>query len=386
MRIGMKKGVLGGVAVLGLGLSVALLAQAQSGRRVTVGLKKTSDHLYFSGVIKPIHRQPIPSPVEGVVRSMVVRYGQSVKPHDLLLTLSSTELSSKYYDAFVVYLRAKDKVGQGKKEAERFRTLWKAGIISKNAYLKDQRSVEDSYLDWLKAKHLFEETANKVGHVNLAELERLSLSDRQAIEAMMRETVVVDVLAPVGGMVLLPDKAGGKPEDPALYVGAKVTEGQALFQLADLSGFSVEVNVNEVDINRMKPGLKAVVTGPAFPNHPLVGTVSQVNTSEALLGGRFSSSVVVFPVTITIKSVSPSTLAQVHSGMSAKVAIELSNQQALRVPLKAVIEHEGKPFVRRVDPATQAIQEVPVTLGKTTVRDVVVTQGIVAGDTIIVFH
>ncbi len=133
--------------------------------------------------------------------------------------------------------------------------------------------------------------------------------------------------------------------------GDQVNPGSIAFRLDDLSRLLVDVEVSEVDINRIKIGQEAVLTFDAVLAKEYHGTVTEV-----ALVGTTSQGVVSFKVTVELEDADE----DVRSGMTAGVNIVVSQlENVLLVPNRAVRLQNGDRVVyvlRSDNPLPQAVQ------------------------------
>ena len=119
--------------------------------------------------------------------------------------------------------------------------------------------------------------------------------------------------------------------------GDQVAAGGTAFQLDDLSQLLVDVQVSEVDINRVAVGQSAVITFDAAPEREYRGEVTAV-----ALSGTIDSGVVNFRVTVELTD--PDEF--VHPAMTAAVNIVVTElQDVLLVPNRAVRVLDGQRVV-----------------------------------------
>ncbi len=121
------------------------------------------------------------------------------------------------------------------------------------------------------------------------------------------------------------------------------SSGSPIFQVSDLSTMLVKININEVDIQKIKPGLLTEVTIDASRGITFVGHVHKVapaalTSSSANAGTDTSSStstqnVIRFPVEIQIDRAD----ARLKPGMSARCSIIVARHpNVLRIPTNCV--------------------------------------------------
>ncbi len=156
--------------------------------------------------------------------------------------------------------------------------------------------------------------------------------------------------------------------------GDQVGPGTVAFGLADLSRLLVEVEVSEVDINRVRPGQPVTLTLDAVP-----GRTYEAEVVEVGLTGTVVQGVVSFPVTVEILHADE----QVRPGMTTAVNIIVEQiEDVLLVPNRAVRLQDGKRVVYVLRNGTPVA--VPVVLGASSEENSQVLEGdLHVGDLII---
>lgn len=106
--------------------------------------------------------------------------------------------------------------------------------------------------------------------------------------------------------------------------------------IADFSKFKVVVPVDELDINKIKIGDKAVITADALPGQSFNGEVTDIADQGTSQGG-----VATFNVTVTFDKAEG-----LKAGMTADVEIIAEQKDnVVMVPIEAVMERNGQKFV-----------------------------------------
>ncbi len=135
--------------------------------------------------------------------------------------------------------------------------------------------------------------------------------------------------------------------------GDQVNPGALAFRIDDLSHLLVDVQVPEIDINRIRVGQPARLTFDAIPGKEYNGKVVQVGQVGTAVAG-----VVNFTVTIELENADQA----VRPGMTAAVNIVVDQiENALIIPNRAVRLRDGKRVVFLLKDGTAT--PVPVTLG-----------------------
>ncbi len=158
-------------------------------------------------------------------------------------------------------------------------------------------------------------------------------------------------------------------------VGDLVDNGQTALVLADVTSLQIEVDVSEVDINRIIVGQEVNLTADAAPGQTFTGTVSDIAYM-----GRSQQGVVTFPVTVVIPNPDPA----LRPGMTASVAIVTDRRtNVLTVPNRAIRVSGGQRTVTVLFEGQQI--PVPVTLGLTSETTSEIVGGQVReGDTVVI--
>lgn len=156
--------------------------------------------------------------------------------------------------------------------------------------------------------------------------------------------------------------------------GDVVAGGTVAFGLADLSRLLVDVQVSEVDINRVAAGQAVSLTFDAVPSRTYQGEVIEVG-----LAGMTVQGVVNFEVTVAILDADES----VRPGMTAAVNIVVEQiEDILLVPNRAVRVQDGERIVYVV--RGEGLEAVPVVLGASSDTDSQVVEGdLQVGDLIV---
>ena len=143
------------------------------------------------------------------------------------------------------------------------------------------------------------------------------------VEAAWANMELAAIRAPFDGMITSVE----------IKRGDQVTPGSVAFSLADFSPLLVDVQLSEIDINRVEVGQSVELVFDAIPERSYEGTVIEIG-----LVGNTVQGVVNFPVTIEI--IDPD--EAVRPGMTAAVNIIVEQiEDVLRIPNRAVRLRNG---------------------------------------------
>jgi len=143
------------------------------------------------------------------------------------------------------------------------------------------------------------------------------------------------ITAKKSGLVIYPSAAAWK-RTPDITEGATVRKDQVLLLMPDLTKMQVKVGIHESIIERMRPGLKAIVK---LPDKTLEAKVTKV-AAVTRPSGWWTGNVVKYDTIIELpgdKDLKP--------GMSAEVEVILaSHEDVITIPVAAVVETERGDF------------------------------------------
>lgn len=347
--------------------------------RYTVKAQPLHKTLHFTGTVQPLRESTLVSPLNAVVESMHVHYGQMVKKGDVILTLNSAELQKQYNDTLTEYLKAKDSYSIAKAKFVGTKDLWNAGLMSKNNYLSERSNVDTTHVTLMQVTRKLTEMIEKTDEHSAASLSDLSLADFDKVrKALTSNHNIIQLKAPADGVMLYPPKAG---DDKAtrIGVGSAVKSGQVIALLGDLRGISVEIDVPEIDIDKIKTGMRARISGVAFGKHQLEGRLVAVNAqaSNTSSGGLPS-----FTAVVEVSQLTAEQQPWIKVGMSAAIELSVEGIDQLLVPIAAVSREKGQSVVR-VQNDKKQIEKRVITTGSAQADSVVIETGLEAGDVVV---
>ncbi|URZ18192.1 efflux RND transporter periplasmic adaptor subunit [Clostridium felsineum] len=159
--------------------------------------------------------------------------------------------------------------------------------------------------------------------------EQLALqSDQNDLASAEMQQNNMTVITPIGGLVVNKNNNNGD----------STQQGKALITVADTSSLKINLAVDELDIAKVQVGQKADIKFDAISGKTYSGTVQTI--SEL---GTTTNNVTTYSVGLNVDNAD----AAVKLGMSANVNIKVaSKQDALVIPIEALVEKNGKKYVR----------------------------------------
>lgn len=357
----------------------------------------------FQGRLIPGEMLQLYSPYEGEIKHIWVRNGQEVKAGDPLVEVHATKLKQAIESANVVFLskeaqfkhltnfkssieyrqlytafqRAKRHAEYSQQRFQDSQSLLELGIISKDEFNQDRRSYEETQQSWRDAEQLLFESEKKAQppFLTIAELE-YQLARQQLTHLQSIQTKLL-IRAPFGGRVLYSETEG----DKRLAVGTQVLQKQPLISVADLNHAQLLTQVDESTVIRLQPGLKTKLRFQAFPNEEIEGTIASIDPKVTRIQDQQAPR---YLVRVDFKM--PSRIEQsLYFGMTAAISVNLRTDSELyHLPKQAVLYHNQQYWVRKINPETQVVSEIPIQFELVDDHLAAVRQGIAAGDCLVI--
>ncbi|WP_321491444.1 GAF domain-containing protein [uncultured Desulfobacter sp.] len=375
-----------------------------SGGTWVVKPEPVSSGISLTGNIEPLEIINVISPFSGRITSKHFFYGKEVQKGDLLLKLDTSALKVRLREAQSALIKAQQNYNKIKawntsnevsrarrsfikarnalealnRKSQDTKKLFDRGIVSALELESVTSQFDNQKLDFETIKEELE-TVLEQGDKQHVDIARMQLENArslvQDIEAKIEKS---DVRALATGVVIRPTGAESiQPEN--FQIGGAVADNSILLAIGNLEGLTVRTKADEVDIGKIRAGQKVVVTGDAFPNVSLEGSIRDIASQ-----GR-GTKVPTFDVTVAINNVSPEQKQKVRLGMTAILEVNVyENPSALLVPLTAVKQSGSKSFISIRDRVSGQVKDVEVETGMTTLHSVEIVKGIQAGDTVVV--
>lgn len=165
----------------------------------------------------------------------------------------------------------------------------------------------------------------------------------------------------------------GTMSRPALAAGDFAPTNSALGAILDTTKILFRAEVDEYDIGKLREGLAATVKVPALGDAVFRAKIDAISPAADVI-----NSISVFRVSIVVDN----TDGKLRPGMSADITILVSNEKGLLVPLKAVTTVRSRSYVDVSVPGG-VVDSRRVSLGSNDGRNVVVTEGLEAGEAVL---
>lgn len=334
--------------------------------------------LYFTGNIQPLHESTLSSPMDAVVETMNYHYGQMVDKDAVVVILNSSELQKQYNETLTDYLKAKDSFSIAKAKFSGTQDLWDAGLLSKNNYLSEKSSLDTARVTLMQATRKLTEMLEKMDDKKEQNLSTLSIAQFDKVrQALTTQHNRIHLKTPTGGVLLYPPKSNDEKNN-RIAVGSAIKSGQVIALVGDLSGISVEIDVPEIDIDKIHTGMEATITGVALGKQTLHGKLVAVNAQASLTSGGGLPS---FNAIVEVKHLTPEQRRWVKVGMSANIQLSVDSDTSLMVPIAAIKQDKGASVVMIRTPQGQ-LEKRLITTGAAQADKVIVNGGLNEGDVV----
>lgn len=315
-------------------------------KRVRVaGVEATSDtrELRFSGVTRAARHARLAFSIGGRVISRPIKVGDQVKKGQILARLDGRELANAIATAKGTLGEVAARRAQVERDVERTQRL-----VDAKAATEEELERSRAGLDAVRA-------AEETGQARLRETERLAGENR--------------LTAPYSGTVT----------EIFFETGEHAGPGQPVVTLSGDGDLELEVEVPESTVPRIQEGGEVQVSLPLM-DRTVIGNITSVGRTAAGRGR-------LFPVVATISETAAKNNGIVI-GATAELALRLESENALSVPVEAVVNPGGRrPALFRTTTAageTKA-QKIQVEVGALLGNRVVVRAGDLAvGDLVVV--
>jgi len=308
--------------------------------------------------------------------------GSWVKKGDLLVQLESEkykigvqEAESALQVAIAQLEKAKaEKQAQIYKE-EGAKQSYESLLGLKEKGFAMESEVEESRLAYL-------ELQSKTSSFDAAVNQEKSKVDqaRNALEQIKLKLSANAVYAPMEGLVVYA-YVGRAEEGKKVEVGMTPYEGQPLMELPDISSMTVETEVNEMDVQKVKIGQPVAISLDALPGVTFQGKVAKIGSLARHKVSKVSgkrTGVKVFSVLVQVTDADE----RLRPGLSANVSILINEFDSVTyAPVEAIFNSEGRTvaWVQR----GRKTEQVEVECGTSNDKFVIIRSGLRPGDKVL---
>jgi HlyD family secretion protein len=320
----------------------------------------------------------------------IVPEGTIVKQGDIVAELDRSTLANKLEEVRLALTKAEAQYEQAMLDSTLTLSTARENIRTMELQLEEKRLAKEQAVYEAPTVRRQAEIDHEKAERALAQARSDYTTKTEQARAKMREVgadvqrqrnlfqVVQDVMsgftirAPAPGMVIYVKEWNGRKRTTGSQVNAWEP---GVATLPDLTQMESVTYVNEIDVRKLAVGQPVVLTLDADPTKRLTGTVTSVaNVGEQ----RPNTDAKVFEVKVRVQEADTT----LRPGMTTGNAIEtMKLNVALYVPLEAVSNVDGIPFVYRQDGGRVTKQEVIT--GPMNDDEVVIVRGLEENDRVL---
>ncbi|MBP2019384.1 RND family efflux transporter MFP subunit [Symbiobacterium terraclitae] len=288
---------------------------------------------HASGQLKPILSITVTAKVPGRVVAVHRQMGDAVQEGDLLVELDDKDLANQLAAAQAQYTQAEAQRSEAARQASRLEALLAQGAVSHQQaeQIRTQLTLATAAVEAARAQ---------------LELAKSSYEGAR-------------ITAPADGVL------AARYVEPGALIGA----GTPVFQLVDLSTVVVDTGVAEAAINSVRPGVAVPVTVPAL-GETFTGEVESVSPQMDAQTRSYK-----------VRVLLPNPDGALKGGMFAEVEFPLEEREGVLIPVNALLEGSGEPYVYVVEDGVA--RRVTVSVAVRSDQQVLV-EGIAEGDQVVV--
>lgn len=308
-----------------------------------------------NGKVEPLTEAEVRARLDGRVVE-IPEPGTGVRRGDPLVRLDGSAVASQLATAESERLAAQESLRAARSEVEAARRRFEI----------DQELFREGAIT--RARFSESELAFRAARGSAESLSREVPLRTDALDLRIRE------LSAQRDAATMPSPVDGTVFRTDVKRGAAVKAGDPLLAVADLGRLRVRANVDQVDLGRVHPGARVIVTSNAYPGREWKGAVSEVVPHVIVKESR--------AVSESLAVLDPPTEGLVP-GMTVDVEIVVAESPAaLVVPADAVVSRGGESFVYLLDGSR--VRERKVRTGLASVTSTEIVEGLSAGDVVVV--
>jgi len=345
--------------IAAIGAVVFFLVSMRSGDKepeyteITVERGNLIEKALAVGKIDPDHEIVIKSQVSGIVEKIHREVGEIITQGEPLMVVmpkpTPLELAEAQRQLELAHLNSKYLNNELSRSTELFNENYISGKDHERAQ-KNSQEAEMRVNQMQERLELMENGSSQIGDV--------------LIESVIR--------APTNGMILERLVNEGDPIVPL----TSYQPGTELMRVADMDDLIFIGTVDEIDVGKISPGMRAEIHIGALPDESLAGELYFISPKS-----RIKDNVIVFDIKIRIVDTNALTL---RAGYSASADIIVTEKaDALYIPERLVTFSNDSTFVTMKDAATDSLVQRMVALGFSDGLSVEILDGLTDGDIVI---
>ena len=385
---------------VGIGLAIVLLigivafAATRGGTKIDpsklakVEKGDLAKSVVATGKVTPIIKVEVKSKASGIVKKLLVDYGDHVSKGQLLAQLDKVEIQAQVEQSRAAleaaqanfkstqadFERAKvDAEGPDvpllKRAYDRATGMAKDGVVSASALDDAEKNYEMSL-----NKQNVSKAQVTVLKAKIAQAEAQVAEDQANLKQLEEQLSYTDIVSPIDGIVLSRDVQMGDAVSSILVLGSSAT---LVMTLGDTSEVYVKGKVDESDIGKVYLGQPARIKVESFKDKTFTGKVTKISPM-----GVEKDNVTTFEVRVSIQN--PGGELKAEMTANAEIILE-EHKNVLQIPEGAIIyDKDKKASVEIPDPkGKEGKDKVAVNIGISNGAKTEVLSGLKEGNQVV---
>jgi HlyD family secretion protein len=325
-----------------------------------------------TGKVTPIIKVEVKSKASGIVKNLLVDYGDHVKKGQLLAQLDKIEIEAQVAQSKAALEAAEANLNSSQADFERAKVDAEGPDVPllKRAYDRNVNMAKDGVVSTSSledAQKNYEMALNKqnvskaqvtVLKAKIAQSQAQVAEDEANLKQLDEQLSYTDITSPIDGIVLSRDVQMGDAVSSILVLGSTAT---LVMTLGDTSEVYVKGKVDESDIGKVYLGQRARIKVESFKDKTFDGKVTKISPM-----GVEKDNVTTFEVRVSIQN--PGGELKAEMTANAEIILE-EHKNVLQIPEGAILYDKDK----------KASVEIPNPKGKDGKDKVAVNIGISNG-------
>jgi HlyD family secretion protein len=325
-----------------------------------------------TGKVTPITKVEVKSKASGIVKKLLVDYGDRVKKGQLLAQLDKIEIEAQVEQSKAALEAAQANLKSSQADSERAKVdaegpdvpllkraydravgMAKDGVVSTSALEDAQKNYEMAL-----NKQNVSKAQVTVLKAKIAQSQAQVAQDEANLKQLEEQLSYTDIISPIDGIVLSRDVQMGDAVSSILVLGSSAT---LVMTLGDTSEVYVKGKVDESDIGKVYLGQRARIKVESFKDKTFDGKVTKISPM-----GVEKDNVTTFEVRVSIQN--PGGELKAEMTANAEIILE-EHKNVLQIPEGAILYDKDK----------KASVEIPNSKGKDGKDKIAVNIGISNG-------
>ena len=298
-----------------------------------------------TGKVTPIIKVEVKSKASGIVKNLLVDYGDRVKKGQLLAQLDKVEIEAQVAQSRAALEAAQATLKSSQADYERAKVDAEGPDVPllKRAYDRDVSMAKDGVVSESALEDAQKNYEMALNKQNVAKAQvtvlRAKIAQSQAnvaqneanLKQLLEQLSYTDIVSPIDGIVLSRDVQMGDAVSSILVLGSTAT---LVMTLGDTSEVYVKGKVDESDIGKVYLGQRARIKVESFKDKTFEGKVTKISPM-----GVEKDNVTTFEVRVSIQN--PGGELKAEMTANAEIILE-EHKNVMQIPEGAILYDKDK--------------------------------------------